>query len=100
MVAYNFFDLVHKNARFWSFLANFWFKINSRGATTIRQCRVIMRLQVQTHTLRYLINVALRLFILGQKLAKNDQNLAFLCNKVKNLQATTHLFDALRLFDT
>ena len=51
-------------------------------------------------TLRYLINVALRLFILRQKVAKNDQNLAFLCNKVKNLQATTHLFDALRLFDT
>ena len=40
MVAYNFFDLLHKNARFWSFLAYFWFKINSRGATTIRQCRV------------------------------------------------------------
>ena len=42
MVAYNFFDLLHKNARFWSFLAYFWFKINSRGATTIRHLRVLM----------------------------------------------------------
>ena len=27
----HFFDLLHKNARFCSFLAYFWFKINSRG---------------------------------------------------------------------
>ena len=33
-------------------------------------------------------------------MAKNDQNLAILCNKVENLQATTLLFDTLRLFDT
>jgi len=51
-------------------------------------------------TLRYLIIVAQRLFILREKLAKNHPNLAILCNKVKNLQATTHLFDTLRLFDT
>ena len=37
-------------------------------------------------TLRYLINVALRLFILRQKVAKNDQNLAFLCNKVNKTE--------------
>ena len=37
MVAYNFLGLLHKNARFWSFLAYFQFKINSRGATIIRE---------------------------------------------------------------
>ena len=47
MVAYNFFDLLHKNARFWSFLAYFWFKINSRGATTIRQCRVLSKISLE-----------------------------------------------------
>ena len=46
MVAYNFFDLLHKNARFWSFLAYFWFKINSRGATPIRYCRVMKAFEV------------------------------------------------------
>ena len=51
-------------------------------------------------TLRYQIIVAQRLFILRQKLPKKHQILAILCNKVKNLQATTHLFDTLRLFDT
>ena len=44
-----------------------------------------------TITLRYLIIVAQRLFILRKKLAENHQNLAILCNKVKNLQATTYL---------
>ena len=32
---YKFFCLLHKNARFWPILANFQFKINSRGATII-----------------------------------------------------------------
>ena len=53
MVAYNFFDLLHKNARFWSFLAYFWFKINSRGATTIRQCRVIENRTIPWRYLRF-----------------------------------------------
>ena len=35
MVACNFLDLLHKNTKFWWFLAYFEFKINSRGATII-----------------------------------------------------------------
>ena len=40
MVAYKFFTLLHKIARFGPFLANFSLKINNGGATIIRYSRV------------------------------------------------------------
>ena len=39
-MACKFFTLLHKNARFWSFLATFCLKINRRSATFIRYLRV------------------------------------------------------------
>jgi len=51
-----FFDLLHKNARFWSFLAYFCFKINTRGATTIRHLRVwtfLVQIKSTVHKLNH-----------------------------------------------
>jgi len=42
MVAYKFFTLLHKIARFGPFLANFSLKINNGGATIIRYSRVVV----------------------------------------------------------
>ena len=44
MVAYKFFTLLHKIARFGPFLANFSLKINNGGATIIRYSRVVEKL--------------------------------------------------------
>ena len=40
-MACKFFTLLHKIARFWGFLANFYLKMNRRSATIIRYLRVV-----------------------------------------------------------
>ena len=56
-------------------------------------------LRIYEHTLIYLIEVSPWLFIWGLKLAKNDLNLAILCNKLKNLHTSMCLFDTPLIFD-
>jgi len=62
--------------------------------------KIVGPITILPYTLSSQINVHVRLFILGQNLAKNDQNLAILCTKRPKLQACMLLFESVRLFES